>query len=195
MPELHDLSPNPKSHRDRKRVGRGPGSGTGKTSGRGHKGQGARSGGGVRRGFEGGQMPLQRRIPKRGFKNIHRVAYQVVNVRDLSRVEVGEVTPEVLKQVGLIQTLNQPVKILGTGEIEGAYQVSAHRFSGSAREKIEGAGGTVTVLGGLEEEPAPTVKAAKKKAAKGVEKSAAVAEETEEAPAPEGASDAEEEKA
>jgi ribosomal protein L18E len=150
-------------------------------------------------------MPLQRRIPKRGFKNIHRVAYQVVNVRDLSRIEAGEVTPEILKQSGLINTLNQPVKILGTGEIEGAYQVSAHRFSGSAREKIEGAGGTVTVLAGAEEEPAPTAKAAKKqvakpgkkKVAKAAEASAPAAEETVEAPAPEGegASEAEEEKA
>ena len=135
MPELHDLSPNPGSSRDRKRVGRGPGSGTGKTAGRGHKGQGARSGGKVGRGFEGGQMPLQRRIPKRGFKNINRVTYQVVNVRDLSRIEAGEVTPEVLHHHGLIGTLNQPVKVLGMGELEGAYQVSAHRFSGSAREK------------------------------------------------------------
>lgn len=197
MPELHDLSPNPGSHRDRKRVGRGPGSGTGKTSGRGHKGQGSRSGGGVRRGFEGGQMPLQRRIPKRGFKNIHRVAYQVVNVRDLNRIDAGEVTPEILKQSGLIGTLNQPVKILGTGEIEGAYQVSAHRFSGSAREKIERAGGTVTVLVGAEDEPAPTAKAAAKKAAKPAEGPTPAAKETEEAPAPEGegASEAEEEKA
>ena len=147
MPELHDLSPKPGSHRDRKRLGRGPGSGTGKTSGRGHKGQGSRSGGGVRRGFEGGQMPLQRRIPKRGFKNIHRVEYQVVNVRDLSRIEAGEVTPETLREHGLIRNLNQPVKVLGMGEVEGAYQVSAHRFSGSAREKIEGAGGTAERLG------------------------------------------------
>jgi ribosomal protein L18E len=142
-------------------------------------------------------MPLQRRIPKRGFKNIHRVEYQVVNVRDLSRIEAGEVTPEILKQSGLINTLNQPVKILGTGEIEGAYQVSAHRFSGSAREKIEGAGGSVTVLGEAEEESAPTAKAAKKKTAEPAEASAPAAEETEEASAPEGegASEAEEEKA
>ncbi len=147
MPELHDLSPSPGSHRDSKRVGRGPGSGTGKTAGRGHKGQRARAGGNVRPGFEGGQMPLQRRIPKRGFKNINRVEYQGVNVRDLSRIEAGEVTPEVLKAHGLIGTLKKPVKILGTGEIEGAYQVSAHAFSGTARTKIEGAGGTVTVLG------------------------------------------------
>jgi ribosomal protein L18E len=142
-------------------------------------------------------MPLQRRIPKRGFKNIHRVEYQVVNVRDLARIEAGEVTPEILKQSGLINTLNQPVKILGTGEIEGAYQISAHRFSGSAREKIESAGGTVTVLGEVEEGSAPAAKAAKKKVAEPAEASAPAAEETEEASAPEGegASEAEEEKA
>jgi len=142
-------------------------------------------------------MPLQRRIPKRGFKNIHRVAYQVVNVRDLSRIGAGEVTPEILKQSGLIGTLNQPVKILGTGEIEGAYQVSAHRFSGSAREKIEGAGGTVTVLVGVGEEPAPAANAADEKVAKPAEGPAPAADKTEEAPAPEGdgASEAEEEKA
>lgn len=164
MPELHDLSPTPGSHRDRRRVGRGPGSGTGKTSGRGHKGQGSRSGGSVSAGFEGGQMPLQRRIPKRGFTNIHRVPYQVVNVRDLSRIEPGAVTPQTLRDHGLIGTLRQPVKVLGMGELEGAYQISAHAFSGAAREKIEGAGGTVTVLsaggalerGGRTEASAPT---------------------------------------
>ena len=159
MPELHDLSPTQGSHRDRKRLGRGPGSGTGKTSGRGHKGQGSRSGGGVRLGFEGGQMPLQRRIPKRGFTNLNRTAYQAVNVRDLSRLEAGEVTPEILHAHGLVRKLNQPVKILGMGELEGAYQISAHAFSASAREKIEAAGGSVTVLklsddGSLPEEEA-----------------------------------------
>lgn len=146
MPELHDLSPNPGSRRVRKRVGRGPGSGTGKTSGRGHKGQGSRSGGGVRRGFEGGQMPLQRRIPKRGFTNINRVEYQVVNIRDIAGMEPGEVTPEILYAHGLVGRLNQPVKILGTGELESAYQVTAHKFSGSAKAKIEAAGGSVTVM-------------------------------------------------
>lgn len=146
MPELHDLSPTQGSHRNRKRVGRGPGSGTGKTSGRGHKGQGSRSGGGVRLGFEGGQMPLQRRIPKRGFTNINRKEFQAVNIRDLARVDAGEVTPEILYAHGLVRKLNRPVKILGTGELEGAYQVSAHGFSASARKKIEDAGGSVTVL-------------------------------------------------
>ncbi len=147
MPELHDLKPAPGSRRGPKRLGRGPGSGTGKTAGRGQKGQKARAGGTVGRGFEGGQMPLQRRIPKRGFTNIHRVEYQVVNVRDLARLQAGEVTPESLRARGLIGTLMKPVKILGVGEVEGAYQVSAHAFSGTAREKIEAAGGTVTVLG------------------------------------------------
>ena len=194
MPELHDLKPNPGSRRDRKKVGRGPGSGTGKTSGRGHKGQGARSGGQERRGFEGGQMPLQRRIPKRGFTNLNRVVYQVVNVRDLSRIDAGEVTPEVLREHGLIRTLSQPVKVLGMGEVDGRYQVSAHRFSGTARDKIESAGGTVTVLSGGDDSQAA---AADAPVAKTRRKSAPRAEETEEASAPEGegASEAEEEKA
>ena len=93
-------------------------------------------------------MPLKRRIPKRGFKNINRVEYQVVNLRDLIRLDPGEVTPEILFECGLIGTLARPVKILGMGEVEGVFQISAHRFSGTARDKIEGAGGTVTVLGG-----------------------------------------------
>jgi large subunit ribosomal protein L15 len=101
-------------------------------------------------------MPLQRRIPKRGFKNFNRVEYQGVNVRDLSRIDTPEVTPEVLKSHGLIRSLKKPVKILGTGEVETAFQVSAHAFSAAAREKIEAAGGTVTVLGesAVDESPA-----------------------------------------
>lgn len=106
----------------------------------------------MRPGFEGGQMPLQRRIPKRGFKNFNRVEYQVVNVRDLARIPAGEVTPQVLRDHGLVGTLAHPVKILGMGEVGEAYRVSAHAFSGTAREKIEGAGGSVTVLGGGESE-------------------------------------------
>ena len=147
MAELHDLSPSPGSHRDRKRLGAGPGSGTGKTAGRGGKGQSARTGYKRRRGFEGGQMPLHRRIPKRGFKNFTRVEYQVVNVRDLAGLE-GDVTPESLKQAGLVATLRRPVKVLGDGELTAKLSVSAHAFSKSAREKIEGAGGSVTVLEG-----------------------------------------------
>ncbi|MFQ5536441.1 MAG: 50S ribosomal protein L15 [Gemmatimonadota bacterium] len=145
MAELHDLSPSGGSRRNRKRVGRGPGSGLGKTSGRGQKGQGSRSGGGVRPGFEGGQMPLHRRIPKRGFTNINRVEYQVVNVRELARFE-GEVSVATLKEAGLIGSLRKPVKILGVGEVEKALQVEAHAFSKSAREKIEAAGGSVSLL-------------------------------------------------
>lgn len=154
MPELHDLSPIPGSRSNRKRVGRGPGSGKGKRAGRGQDGQKSRSGGAIRRDFEGGQMPLQRRIPKRGFKNFTRVEYQVVNLRDLNRMETGEVTPEGLHASGLIGTVKKPVKILGMGDLEGAYQVSAHAFSSSAQEKIEAAGGSVTVLDRRSEEDA-----------------------------------------
>ena len=146
MAELHDLSPTSGSHRNRKRVGRGPGSGTGKTSGRGEKGQKARSGGNVHPRFEGGQMPLIRRIPKRGFKSINRVEYQVVNVRDLERVD-GDVSPETLRSAGLIRSLRKPIKVLGQGDIAKKLSVSAHKFSASAQAKIEAAGGSVTVLG------------------------------------------------
>ena len=130
-------------------------------------------------------MPLHRRLPKRGFKNINRVEYQGVNVRDLARIDAGEVTPEILKEVGLIGTLKKPVKILGTGEIDGAYQITAHAFSGAARTKIEAAGGTVTVLASAAVEVPPP-----KNASKDVT-------ESEEAPAPAGdeASEAEDEKA
>lgn len=145
MAELHDLSPAPGSHRDRKRVGRGPGSGKGKRSGRGQKGQKARSGGQIPPGFEGGQMPLHRRLPKRGFNNVFRTEYQVVNVRDMNDLE-GEVTPATLVDAGLVGHAGRPVKILGDGELEVALEVSAHAFSGSARDKIEGAGGSATVL-------------------------------------------------
>jgi large subunit ribosomal protein L15 len=145
MAELHDLSPAPGSHRDRKRLGRGPGSGTGKTAGRGGKGQSARTGYKRRRGFEGGQMPLHRRLPKRGFKNFARVEYQVVNLRDLAELE-GDVTPQSLREAGLVASLRRPVKVLGDGDMSRALSVSAHAFSKSAREKIVGAGGSVTVL-------------------------------------------------
>lgn len=145
MAELHDLTPGNGSHRGRKRVGRGPGSGRGKTSTRGEKGQKARSGGSVHPMFEGGQMPLHRRIPKRGFTNINRVEYQVVNVRDLDRFE-GDVSPAALKEAGLVGSLAKPVKILGVGEVAKSLAVSAHAFSGSARSKIEGAGGSVVVI-------------------------------------------------
>ncbi len=150
MAELHDLSPSSGSHRNRKRVGRGSGSGLGKTAGRGQKGQKSRTGGAVNIHFEGGQMPLHRRIPKRGFNNMNRVEYQVVNVRDLDSLE-GQITPETLKRAGLIGNLRKPVKVLGQGEVTKALEVEAHAFSKSAREKIEAAGGSASVLGSSDE--------------------------------------------
>lgn len=125
----------------RKRKGRGPGSGLGKTAGRGHKGHKARAGGTTPPGFEGGQMPLQRRLPKRGFHNPFRVEYEVVNVRDLARVEGEEANPETLRGAGLVRRGDRPVKVLGAGELERKLVVRAHAFSASAREKIEKAGG------------------------------------------------------
>ncbi|MGE0640350.1 MAG: 50S ribosomal protein L15 [Thermoanaerobaculia bacterium] len=137
--KLHDLSPAPGSKHSRKRVGRGPGSGLGKTSGRGHKGGQSRRGYSVRPGFEGGQMPLIRRVPKRGFTNEFRVEYAVVNVSSLAAI--GKVVnPDVLLEHGLVHR-GMPVKILGNGEIGSAVTVSAHKFSKTAREKIEAAGG------------------------------------------------------
>jgi len=150
MAELHDLSPSAGSTRKRKRVARGQGSGLGKTAGRGQDGQKSRSGGRIRRDFEGGQMPLMRRIPKRGFKNINRVEYQVVNVRDLVRCD-GDVGPDALKAAGLITSLRKPVKILGQGDMEKSLDVTAHKFSKSAREKIEAAGGSATVISAASE--------------------------------------------
>jgi large subunit ribosomal protein L15 len=151
MEGIDDLRRPKGSHRDRKRVGRGPGSGTGKTAGYGHKGAKARAGshgpGGGKPMYEGGQMPLHRRLPKRGFANINRVAYQVVNLFQLEKLEAEEITPEVLSQSGLIGHPRRPVKILGNGELTRKITVSAHGFSRSAREKIEGAGGSVQELG------------------------------------------------
>ena len=145
MIELHNMRAPKGSRRNRKRVGRGPGSGKGKTSGRGQDGQNSRSGGGVPAWFEGGQMPLQRRIPKRGFKNRNRVEYQIVNVGDLHILD-GDATPESLRTAGLIRSLRRPVKILGTGDINAAVSCSVHGVSAAARRKIEAAGGSVTVL-------------------------------------------------
>ncbi len=143
--DLRELRPASGNKRSRKRVGRGMGSGNGKTSGRGHKGQGARSGGGVRPGFEGGQMPLTRRVPKRGFRNPSRVAFTPVNLDRLERFEAGrEISPELLREAGLAG--NGPVKILGRGELDRPLTVKAHGFSRSAREKIEAAGGRAEVL-------------------------------------------------
>lgn len=143
--KLHDLSPAKGSKKDKKRVGRGPGSGLGKTAGRGHKGQRSRSGYSRRPGFEGGQMPLVRRVPKRGFTNIFRKEYAVVNLADLAAIGAereGEITPELLVETGRVRR-GRMVKVLGDGEIGRALTVKAHAFSASAREKIEAAGGTV----------------------------------------------------
>jgi large subunit ribosomal protein L15 len=129
-----------------KRVGRGQGSGHGKTSTRGHKGQKCRAGGGVRPGFEGGQMPLQRRLPKRGFKNPFATRHAVLNLRDIERCGLDEVNPEVLLEQGIIKSINDGLKVLGTGELTRAVKVRANAFSSSAREKIEGAGGTAEVI-------------------------------------------------
>ena len=145
MAELHDLSPAKGSNKSRRRVGRGNGSGMGKTSTRGGKGSSARTGYNKKRGFEGGQMPLHRRLPKFGFKNFTRVEYQVVNVRDLDAVG-GEITPATLHAAHLISTLRQPVKVLGEGDLKGKLSVSAHAFSKSAREKIEAAGGSIVLI-------------------------------------------------
>jgi len=137
--KLHGLSPAEGSKQKKKRVGRGPGSGLGKTAGRGEKGQKSRSGYSRRAGFEGGQMPLIRRVPKRGFTNIFKTVYSVINVRQLGDLE-GEVTPESLAERGLVRR-GQPVKVLGDGEMSKALTVVAHKFSRTAREKIEAAGG------------------------------------------------------
>ena len=130
----------------RTRVGRGIGSGLGKTSGRGHKGQKARSGGGVRRGFEGGQTPLYRRLPKRGFKNIHAKEYTEVTLTMLNKSEATEVTAESLLAEGIIGKINDGIVVIGTGAIEKAVNVKAKRFTKTAAEKIETAGGKIEVV-------------------------------------------------
>lgn len=142
--KLHELKPKAGSRRPRKRIGRGPGSGTGKTAGRGHNGQRSRSGFSQRVDFEGGQMPLTRRLPKRGFTNIFRKEIATVNVGRLADVG-GEIDPFVLEACGLVRA-GLPVKVLGDGEVTSALNVKAHKFSRVAREKIEAAGGTCTEL-------------------------------------------------
>ena len=143
---IHDLSPQKGARKARKRIGRGPGSGHGKTACRGQKGQRSRSGGRVRPGFEGGQMPLQRRLPKRGFTNPFRVEFKAVNLRDLERFEAGSsVGPEELIGAGLIGKHDR-VKLLGQGDITRSLQVKVHRVSGSARSKVEAAGGAVELI-------------------------------------------------
>lgn len=142
--KLNNLSPNPGAKKNRNRVGRGQGSGNGKTCGKGHKGQRSRGVGKVRLWFEGGQMPLQRRIPKRGFKNPFKKEWQVVNVADLDRCQGSDlITPEVLKASGLIRSAEKAVKLLGAGEVSGSFTVEVHAASGQAIKKIEAAGGTV----------------------------------------------------
>jgi large subunit ribosomal protein L15 len=146
--KLHELRPAPDSKKRRKRVGRGIAAGQGKTAGRGTKGQGARAGGGKGPFFEGGQLPLVRRLPfKRGFTNIWRVKYAEVNLERLDRFSDGaEVSPETLAEAGIIKSARKPVVILGQGELNRPLAVKAHRFSANARQKIEAAGGTVEVL-------------------------------------------------
>ncbi|WP_018753976.1 50S ribosomal protein L15 [Paenibacillus sanguinis] len=145
--KLHELSPAPGSRHERKRVGRGTGSGMGKTSTRGHKGQNARSGGGVRPGFEGGQNPLYRRLPKRGFVNPTRKEYAILNIEDLNNFAADtEVTPELLFEQGIVKDAKSGIKILGNGEITVKLTVKANKFSQSAVEKIEAAGGKTEVI-------------------------------------------------
>jgi large subunit ribosomal protein L15 len=146
--KLHDLRPDDGSRKKRKRVGRGIASGQGKTAGRGTKGQGARSGGGKGPYFEGGQLPLARRLPfKRGFTNINKIYYNPVNLVHLSELDAGsEIDPEVLALVGLIKRATDPVVILGDGDVSVPLHIKAQRFSKSARAKIEAAGGTATVI-------------------------------------------------
>lgn len=145
--KLHELKYNEGARQDRKRLGRGHGSGTGKTSGKGHKGQNARSGGGVALGFEGGQTPLFKRIPKRGFKNVNRVEYAVVNLSSLNVFEDGaEVTIADLKAKGIVKNTLDGVKVLGQGELEKKLTVKANAFSKSAIESIEKMGGKAEVI-------------------------------------------------
>lgn len=145
--KLHELKPAAGSRKERNRVGRGIASGNGKTAGKGHKGQNARSGGGVRPGFEGGQNPLFRRLPKRGFTNINRKEYAIVNLDALNRFEDGaEITPALLIETGVVSKELAGIKILGNGTLNKKLNVKAHKFSASAKEAIENAGGTTEVI-------------------------------------------------
>lgn len=145
--KLHELKPSEGSRKLRNRVGRGAGTGNGKTSARGQKGQKARSGGGVRPGFEGGQLPLFRRIPKRGFTNINRKEYAIVNLDQLNQFEDGtEVTPELLIETGVVKNEKAGIKVLGNGSLEKKLTVKAHKFSASAKAAIEAKGGAQEVI-------------------------------------------------
>ncbi|MBL8073186.1 MAG: 50S ribosomal protein L15 [Nitrospira sp.] len=146
---LHDLVPAPGSKKRRKRIGRGPGSGHGKTATKGHKGLLARSGGGKRPGFEGGQMPLVRRLPKFGFTNPSRVEYAIVNLKSFEQwTGDGTITPQAMVDAGLVKRKRLPIKILGVGELKKSLVFQAHKFSKSAEAKIQAAGGRVEVIGG-----------------------------------------------
>lgn len=146
---LHALKPPEGARKRMKRVGRGPGSGHGKTAGRGHKGQKARSGGQVHPWFEGGQLPLYRRVPKRGFRNPLKKVYAIVNLKDLDRFEAGtKVTPALLEEAGLVKNALKGVKVLGEGELRKPLHILAHKFSRSAAQKIRETGGTVEVIKG-----------------------------------------------
>jgi len=145
--DLSNLKPAIGSTKSKKRIGRGPGSGSGKTSGKGHKGQKARSGGSIKPGFEGGQMPLQRRLPKRGFKSLDKKVYVLVKIQDLEAFEANSIVDvEALGKVGLVKKLVDGIKVLGDGELTKALTVRAHKFSKSAIEKIEKAGGKAEVI-------------------------------------------------
>jgi len=147
MLSINSLKPAPGANRKNKRVGRGMGSGHGKTSARGYKGQLSRAGASMRPGFEGGQMPLHRRLPKRGFTNIFRKEYLAVNLEKLAVFEAGaQVDPEILKSRGIVKNLRDGLKILGAGELKNAIHVKAHKFSKSAMEKIQKVGGTIEVI-------------------------------------------------
>jgi large subunit ribosomal protein L15 len=144
---LNELKPVPGARHSRKRIGRGTGSGHGKTAGKGNKGQNARSGGGVRPGFEGGQIPLFQRLPKRGFQNINRKEYAIVNLCDLNVFDNGTVvTPDLLIDAKIIKDIKSGVKILGCGTLEKKLTIKAHKFSASASEEIKKAGGTAEVI-------------------------------------------------
>jgi len=145
--KLHELQPTAGSRRDNWRKGRGEGSGNGKTAGKGHKGQNSRSGGGVRLGFEGGQLPLFRALPKRGFKNVNHVNYAVINVSALERFEAGTlVTPTLLVESGLVRKECDGIKVLGNGKLSKSLTVQAHKFSKSAEKAISEAGGKIEVI-------------------------------------------------
>jgi large subunit ribosomal protein L15 len=148
--KLHELKPQPGAKKREKRVGRGPGSGHGKTSTRGHKGQAARSGGTKGAGFEGGQQPLIRRIPKRGFKNIFKKEYAIVNLGELSRFDASQkITPDFLKEAGIIRKSATDLKVLGDGELTKPLNIAAHKFSQAALAKIQAAGGKGEVIEGV----------------------------------------------